>query len=100
MAKKPSKQQKPDAKRIAKRRAARAGETPPAESLDPSDDRVPTEAGLLTAARQRIERERRAAIDRLRQFGGSVEGDDDATPGGLGAGRDEGDQAQASEQTE
>jgi len=107
MAKKPSEQQKTDAKRIAprgsgkldQRRAARAAEAPPAESLDPSDDREPTEAGL-TAARQRIERERRAAIDRLRQFGGSVEGDDDATPGGLGAGRDEGDQAQASEQTE
>jgi len=58
------------------------------------------DADLLSAARQRLERERRAAIDRLRQLGGSFEGEDDVAPAGLAAGRDEGDQALASEQTD
>ena len=58
------------------------------------------DADLLSAARQRLEHERRAAIDRLRQLGGSFEGDDDVAPAGLAAGRDEGDQALASEQTD
>ena len=81
MARKPSEKQKTDAKRTA----PRGSEKP--------------EAGLLSA-RQRIERERQAAIDRLRQIGGSVEGDDDGAPAAPNTGRDEGDQAQASEQTD
>lgn len=51
-------------------------------------------------ARKRIERERQATIERLRQLGVSMESDPEAALAATDAGRDEGDVAQASERTE
>ena len=64
-----------------------------------SDEPQNTDGDALAAARTRLERERHAAIDRLRDLGVST-GTDETAPRGTDAVRDEGDQAQASERTD
>jgi RNA polymerase-binding transcription factor DksA len=80
MTKDPAEQQRTDATRIGE---AGSGQ--------------PHDAAFLTAARQRVERERQAAIDRFRDLGVSPEADETAPRAGTAAVLDEGDEAQASE---
>src|SRR5688500_10224850 len=64
-----------------------------------SDEPQKSDGDVLAAARARLERERQAAIDRLRELGVST-GTDETAPRGAHAVLDEGDQAQASERTD
>jgi DnaK suppressor protein len=110
MAKEPSEQQKTDAERIPsggsgkldQRQEPRPSEASRRGSLGPSEDEAAmvVDADVLNEARGRLERDRRLAVDRLRVLVGAVEADDAVPQAGLDAGRDEGDQAQATERAD
>ena len=65
------------------------------------DEEQKTDGHVLDAPRARLERERQAAIDRLRELGVSTETDETSSPrAGTDAVLDEGDLAQASERND
>ena len=107
MAKKLAEQQKTDAKRIPKGGAGQLDrpQTPRPiravrqKSIDESS-KIEAPERSLASARKRIEGERQAAIERLRQLNVSMETDQDTVLAAADAGRDEGDIAQASERTD
>jgi RNA polymerase-binding transcription factor DksA len=106
MTKDRAEQQRTDATRIGEAGSGKldqpevpaTGEPVPREAADgTSASGQPHDAAFLTDARQRVERERQAAIDRFRELGVSPEIDETAPRAGTAAVLDEGDEAQASE---
>jgi RNA polymerase-binding transcription factor DksA len=70
------------------------------ESLGAAKAHQRARPASATAARRRIEQERQAAIDRLRQFGVAIETDEETPGAGPDTVLDEGDEAQISERTD